>query len=103
VSRDKESQAPQPSFISQRLGGTSRVYVKRRKVPLMTLTAKISRDLVARLDAAIGFAKDHAPALGVTRSAIVASALLRYLADLEKIEMRVHLNSIPQTEESNHE
>jgi hypothetical protein len=93
---------PAPLFTSRALGGTGSVYVKRRrKVPLMTLTTKASRDLVARLDAAIDFAKVHAPALGVTRSAIVAAALQRHLADLEKLELRVRIGGIPQTEESN--
>jgi hypothetical protein len=91
---------PSPASISHRLGGTQGSYVhRRRRSPPVTLTVKASRELVARLDAAVAFAKTNAPALGVNRSQIVTAALQRHLAALEKLELKVLIGGIPTTEE----
>jgi hypothetical protein len=94
---------PSPLFISRALGGTGpgrRIRVGRK----MTLTAKVSESLVQRLDEAVAFTSTYMPAVGTTRSALVANALEKYLKDLTHAELRIRLGGIPtnDNEESNH-
>jgi hypothetical protein len=97
---------PSPAFISRALGGPGYSRRSRARSRSMTLTAKVSEHLVARLDAALDFTRQHLPAAGTTRSALVAAALEKYLKDLTHAELRIRLGGIPTNdneESNNHE
>jgi hypothetical protein len=89
---------PAPLFIARALGGPGYSRRSRARSRSMTLTAKVSEHLVARLDAALDFTRQHLPAAGTTRSALVAAALEKHLRSLEQAELRVRLGAIPQTD-----
>jgi hypothetical protein len=89
---------PAPLVISHRLGGPGYSRRSRARSRSMTLTAKVSEDLVQRLDQALEFTRQYMPAVGVTRSALVAAALEKHLRSLEQAELRVRLGAIPQTD-----
>jgi hypothetical protein len=97
VSHDAE--APAPLLVSHRLGGPGYGRRSRARSRSMTLTAKVSEDLVQRLDQALEFTRQYMPAAGTTRSAVVAAALDKHLKDLTRAELRVRLGAIPQSEE----
>jgi predicted transcriptional regulator len=93
-----DTEAPAPLFISRQLGGPGYGRRSRARSRSMTLTVKVSEHLVARLDAAMQFTSTYMPAVGTTRSALVARALEKYLTDLERAELRIRLGAIQQTD-----
>jgi hypothetical protein len=84
---------PSPLFLSRALGGPGYGRRSRARSRSMTLTAKVSEDLVQRLDAALDFTRQFLPAAGTTRSALVAAALDKHLKDLAHAELRVRLGA----------